>query len=108
MEHPDLSYVLQNGYPRKMFSGIENVIAQKECCGIDFYGCEILSGDEIAIDHDHFDELILKENLKRYCTEQLNFKFAHGWVFENDDFFRERWIEQVLHEEYNFEFRTAD
>lgn len=90
-------------------SGIKNVVSQPECAGIDVFGTEILEGDEIVIDHDHFDEIILKENLKRYCMEQLHFRFDRGWVItKNELLCQEIWLEQVLHEEYNFEFKLAE
>jgi len=91
-------------------SGLENVVSQPECCGVDFYGSEIIEGDQIAIDHDNFDEIILKEHLKRYCIEQLKLVFRGGLVIDKNLFrvFEERHLEQHLHERYNFEFRTAD
>lgn len=106
LEHPIVSQINRTGYPK--ISGLENVVAQQECCGISFYGTEILEGDIICIDHDNFDEIILRENLQQYCTELLGFRFDQGWVFDKTEMFRERWLEQVLQEDYNFEFRTAD
>lgn len=65
LEHPLVTQINRTGYP--------NLIAQKEHCGIDFFGEEILSGDEIVeID----DEVILKDNLERFLHEEYNAKFT--------------------------------
>lgn len=68
LEHPIVSQINKTGYPK----GFENIVQQQECCGIDYYECEILSGDEVV----EFDgELILKDNLERFLSEELGFTF---------------------------------
>lgn len=66
LEHPSITRTLKTGYP--------NVVAQPECCGIDVFGDEILSGDEIAIDEGQ-QVIILKENLEKYLSERYEFTF---------------------------------
>lgn len=89
---------------------LENAVSQPECADIDFYGFEILEGDSIAIDQDNFQEVILKEQLKRYCVEQMNFIFKGGWVIDKNGFdvFEEELLEKYLHEQYNFKFAQAE
>lgn len=65
LEHPMVSRINRTGYP-------ENVIKQPECAGIDYFGSEVLEGDEIV---EYDGELILKENLERFLTEVLDFTF---------------------------------
>ncbi|NRD80336.1 hypothetical protein HPT25_23725 [Bacillus sp. BRMEA1] len=91
-------------------SGLENVLAQPECAGIDFFGDEIFEGECICIDHDNFDEIVLREHLKRYCVEQLQFIFRGGLVRDRTlkITFDENSIESHLVDHYNFEFRQAD
>lgn len=91
-------------------SGIENAVNQQECCGIDVYGSEILEGDQIAIDQDNFDEIIIKEDLKRYLVEKMNFIFKGGFVIDKNGFnvLDERLLEKYLHEQYNFKFSIAE
>ncbi|OLS39102.1 hypothetical protein [Bacillus sp. MRMR6] len=94
--------------------GLEGVLEQHECCGIDFYGFEVIEGDEIVIDKANFEELILKEHLKRYLVERCDFKFfnLHGMGVVLDQFqlkvFAEQDLEKVLHEEYGFQFMQAN
>jgi hypothetical protein len=108
MDDPRVLRIIKTGYPKEFSEGFENVVIQPEFNGFDFYNSEIIEGDQIAIDLDNFEAVILKEHLKRYCMEQLQFRFDRGWVFEKDDMFRERWLEQVLHEQYNFKFTIAE
>ncbi|WP_410489300.1 YqaI family protein [Bacillus sp. DTU_2020_1000418_1_SI_GHA_SEK_038] len=64
LEHPMISRIERTGYP--------NMMNQPEHAGIDFFGDEILAGDEYC----EFDgELILKDNLERYLSEELEFTF---------------------------------
>jgi hypothetical protein len=88
----------------------ENTIEQSECNVEDFYGMEILEGDQVAIDQDNFNENILKEHLKQYCVEQMNFIFKGGWVIDKNGFdvFEEQLLEKYLHEQYNFKFSIAE
>jgi hypothetical protein len=64
LEHPVISEVNRKGYI--------NVLNQPECCGIDVFGDEVLSGDSIVFDGD---EIILMDNLERYLSENYDFKF---------------------------------
>lgn len=61
LEHPSISKVNQLGY-----------LEQKEHAGTDYYGDEILSGDDVVI---YDGETILKENLERYLAEEMGFEF---------------------------------
>lgn len=64
LEHPLITQVERTGYP--------NMVQQQEHYGVDFYGAEILEGDEIV----EFDgEIILKENLERFLSEEMEFVF---------------------------------
>jgi hypothetical protein len=66
-----ITKMLSIGYPQPEH-GLENVLVQPECAGIDYYGFEILEGDDIV----EFDgEVILKDNLERFLSEELGFKF---------------------------------
>lgn len=58
-------------------NGIENMVEQPEHAGIDFYGFEIIEGDEIVTDNIN-GEVILKENLERYLQEHCNFDFKQA------------------------------
>jgi hypothetical protein len=111
MEHPQISEMNQYGY--LTVQGMENVISQSECAEIDYFGNEIVEGDEIVIDKENFHELILKENLTQYLVDKCDFEFfeVRGMsvvldkgrltVFAGQD------LEKVLNEEYGFEFVTA-
>jgi hypothetical protein len=90
--------------------GLENVVNQQECCGTDVYGTEILEGDEVVIDKENFEEIILKENLKRYLIEKCNFIFRGGLVLDKslNSAFDERFLERYLHEKHIFLFMTAN
>ncbi|MCM3324270.1 YqaI family protein [Cytobacillus kochii] len=64
MEHPEVTQLRRTGYP--------NLVAQPEHAGIDYFGEEILEGDEIV---EYDGEIILKGNLQRYLCEVLGFEF---------------------------------
>lgn len=92
----------------------ENAVSQPECAGIDFYGFEILEGDEIVIDQANFQEIILKENLKRYLEERCDFAFFNlygmGVVLDKYSFkvVAEQDLEKFLHEDHGFQFTQAE
>lgn len=65
MEHPMISQINKNGYP-------ENLREQPEHYGIDFFGDEVLEGDDVV---EYDGELILKDNLERFLSEELGFVF---------------------------------
>lgn len=65
IEHPAVSNINRSGYPL-------NMVNQPEHSGIDFFGDEILEGDEIC---EYDGEIILKENLERYLKKELGFDF---------------------------------
>lgn len=64
LEHPSITQVNRSGYA--------NAVQQSECCGIDVFGDEVLSGDSVVFDGD---EMILMDNLERYLAENYDFKF---------------------------------
>lgn len=64
MEHPEVTQLRRTGYP--------NLVAQSEHAGIDYFGEEILEGDEIV---EYDGEIILEGNLQRYLCEVLGFEF---------------------------------
>ncbi|MEK4968573.1 hypothetical protein MKX67_08790 [Cytobacillus sp. FSL W7-1323] len=64
MEHPEVTQLRRTGYP--------NLVAQPEHAGIDYFGEEILEGDEIV---EYDGEIILEGNLQRYLCEVLGFEF---------------------------------
>ncbi|WP_153124625.1 YqaI family protein [Peribacillus tepidiphilus] len=68
MEHPVITQINRTGYPN-------NMVAQPEHNGFDFFGTEILDGDEIVIDENN-GEVVLKENLEDYLTEVYGFRFT--------------------------------
>jgi hypothetical protein len=63
LEHPSISQTLKTGYP--------NVVKQPEHMGTDFFGFEILVGDEVV---EYDGEIILRENLHDFLME-LGFEF---------------------------------
>lgn len=63
-DHPMIEQVLRTGFP--------NMVAQPEHAGIDYFGDEILDGDDIV---EYDGEIILKDNLERYLTEVMEFEF---------------------------------
>ncbi|MBM7585810.1 hypothetical protein JOC86_002352 [Bacillus pakistanensis] len=64
LELPAITLVNRTGY--------ETMTIQPEHCGIDYFGDEILAGDDVIEDDG---ELILKDNLERYLAEKYEFKF---------------------------------
>lgn len=94
--------------------GIENMVQQQEHWGTDHYDFEILEGDEIVIDKENFDEIILKDNLKRYLEEQVNFKFftiqgvAVAVDLEKEMAVAEDGLEKYLHDVHGFYFTQAN
>lgn len=67
IEHPDITQVNR--------TGSLNVIAQPEHAGTDYFGTEILMGDEIVTDNNT-NEVVLKDDLEKYLTEVYGFKFS--------------------------------
>jgi Hypothetical protein Yqai len=67
LEHPEITQVNRTGYV--------NMVAQSEDAGVDYFGTEILIGDEIVTD-DNTGEVVLKEDLEKYLEEEYGFKFA--------------------------------
>ncbi|MET3088712.1 YqaI family protein [Priestia megaterium] len=67
LEHPEITQVNRTGYL--------NMVAQSEHAGVDYFGTEILIGDEIVMD-DNTGEVILKEDLEKYLAEEYGFKFT--------------------------------
>lgn len=53
-------------------TGYPNMIDQPEHAGIDFFGDEILDGDEFV---EYDGELVLIDNLNRYLSEEMGFEF---------------------------------
>ncbi|WP_433956955.1 YqaI family protein [Cytobacillus horneckiae] len=64
MDHPLVTQIVRTGYP--------NMIDQPEHAGIDFFGDEILDGDEVV---EYDGELVLVDNLNRYLSEEMGFEF---------------------------------
>jgi hypothetical protein len=112
MEHPEITRILLTGYPHRE-SGFENMVQQTECCGVDFYGTELLEGDEICIDKSNFHEIVLKENLTQYLVDKCDFAFSEvrgmGVVLDQQRLtvFAGQDLEKMLQEEYGFEFTIA-
>ena len=67
LEHPEITQVNRTGYV--------NIVAQSEHAGVDYFGTEILIGDEIVTD-DNTGEVVLKEDLEKYLEEEYGFKFT--------------------------------
>ncbi|MFP7735481.1 YqaI family protein [Priestia aryabhattai] len=67
VEHPEITQVNRTGYV--------NMVAQSEHAGVDYFGTEILSGDEVVTD-DNTGEVVLKEDLEKYLEEEYGFKFT--------------------------------
>ncbi|MGG3572834.1 hypothetical protein ABES80_10165 [Bacillus gobiensis] len=65
IEHPAITRVNQIGYA--------DMAAKEEHQGIDYFGSEILSGDDVVIDED--GEIVLKEDLEKFLAEKYGFKF---------------------------------
>ncbi|MBY0157303.1 hypothetical protein H0178_16050 [Cytobacillus firmus] len=64
MDHPTVNQIQRTGYP--------NIVAQPEHAGIDYFGDEILVGDDIV---EYDGEIILRDNLERYLKEVMEFEF---------------------------------
>ncbi|AXI29479.1 hypothetical protein CIB87_10825 [Priestia megaterium] len=67
VEHPEITQVNRTGYV--------NMLAQSEHAGVDYFGSEILIGDEIVTD-DNTGEVVLKEDLEKYLEEEYFSKFT--------------------------------
>jgi hypothetical protein len=67
LEHPEITQVNRTGYV--------NMVAQSEHSGVDYFGTEILIGDEIVTD-DNTGEVVLKEDLEKYLEAEYGFKFT--------------------------------
>ncbi|WP_026678185.1 YqaI family protein [Fictibacillus gelatini] len=67
IEHPMITQIERTGYPADM-------VEQSEHFGIDYYGNEIVSGDDVVEDKEA-GELILKDDLEKYLEEVYGFKF---------------------------------
>jgi len=67
LEHPEITQVNRTGYV--------NMVAQSEHAGVDYFGTEILIGNEIVTD-DNTGEVVLKEDLEKYLEEEYGFKFT--------------------------------
>ncbi len=63
MDHPDITRTERTGFP--------NLVSQSEHIGIDYFGEEVLVGDEYV---EYDGDLILLDNLERYLSE-LGFEF---------------------------------
>lgn len=63
LEHPDITRVERTGYP--------NIVDQPEHIGIDYFGEEVLVGDDYV---EYDGDLILLDNLERYLSE-MGFEF---------------------------------
>ncbi|GER73395.1 YqaI family protein [Weizmannia acidilactici] len=64
LEHPEITRTLRTGYP--------NMVAHPEHWGDDYFGDEILVGDDVVeID----GETVLLENWDRYVEEVLQARF---------------------------------
>jgi hypothetical protein len=64
LEHPSVTDMNRNGYL--------GLAAQPEHAGLDYFGCEILCEDDVAIDGD---VIILKDNLERYLYDVYGITF---------------------------------
>jgi hypothetical protein len=67
LEHLAITRTIRTGFP--------NMVAQPEHAGIDYFGSEILAGEEIVID-ENTGEVVLKENLEQYLSEVYEFRFT--------------------------------
>ena len=89
---------------------LENVVAQVDHWGSDFYGFEIIEGDSVVTDKANFSEVILREHLIRYLIEQCHFLYKAGIYVdvENSEIVKEEELEKYLHEKLGFQFSIAD
>ncbi|MGG3663186.1 YqaI family protein [Bacillus gobiensis] len=65
IEHPDITRVNRTGYT--------DMFAQEEHRGIDFFGNEIVAGEDVVIDED--GEMVMKDDLEKFLAEKYGFKF---------------------------------
>lgn len=63
-DHPVIEQIEKTGYP--------NAVSQLEHNGTDYFGDEILEGDDIVIDGD---EMVLKDNLEDYLSDVYGLEF---------------------------------
>lgn len=63
LEHPSISQANKTGYT--------NVLNQQECQGLDYFGNEILSGDDVV---EYDGDIVLRDNLNEFL-EALGFTF---------------------------------
>jgi hypothetical protein len=63
LQHPAITQTLKTGYP--------NLVEQPEHIGVDYFGFEILAGDEVV---EYDGEIVLRENLNDFLQE-LGFEF---------------------------------
>ncbi|WLR44516.1 hypothetical protein LC087_19305 (plasmid) [Bacillus carboniphilus] len=68
IEHPTITQMERTGYA--------NLVDQEEHFGIDYFGDEILSGDEYVEDEN--GELVLKDNLEKYLSKFYGFTFSEA------------------------------
>lgn len=68
IEHPEITNTLKTGYPNL------DVVAQPLHYGTDFFGNEVLIGDEIIIDPETA-EMFPADRLEDYLIEAKNFIF---------------------------------
>lgn len=64
-DHPVIEQVERTGYP--------NLVSQPEHNGTDYFGDEILEGDDIIMDGE---EMILKDNLEAYLSDVYGLEFT--------------------------------
>ncbi|MBT2661915.1 hypothetical protein [Bacillus sp. ISL-45] len=64
-DHPIIEQIERTGYP--------NAMDQPEHNGTDYFGYEILEGDDIVIDGE---EMILKDNLEDYLSDVYGLEFT--------------------------------
>lgn len=65
VEHPDVTEINQLGYPKDIY--------EDQHCGIDYYGNEIIEGDEIF---ELDGETVLADNLEKFLVEFAGGKFT--------------------------------
>ncbi|AKO92678.1 hypothetical protein BEH_11585 [Priestia filamentosa] len=69
MEHPEITQINRTGYP--------SMVEQSEHTGVDYFGTELLAGDDIVED-PATGEVVLKEDLEKYLKEVYEFKFSQA------------------------------
>ncbi len=65
VEHPTITEINTFGYPKDMY--------EDQHCGTDYFGTEIIEGDEIF---ELDGETVLLDNLERFLTEFAGGKFT--------------------------------